>query len=105
MAIQYATAENFDELVKEDFVIVDFFSTHCGPCKVFSKVLEDAAAELPYVNIVKVNTTEEPALGERFEIHAVPTIHFYKNGKLVESHLGVIPGDKLREMISGYLFG
>ena len=70
----------------------------------FSKVLEDTAAELPYVNIVKVNTTEQPALGERFEIHAVPTVHFYQNGKLMESHLGVIPADKLREMIGAYLF-
>lgn len=104
MSIQYATAQNFDALIQQDFVIVDFFSTHCGPCKVFSKVLEDTAAELPYVNIVKVNTTEQPALGERFEIHAVPTVHFYQNGKLMESHLGVIPADKLREMIGAYLF-
>ncbi len=104
MAIQYATAETFDELVSRDFVIVDFFSDHCGPCKVFSKILEDVAAELPFVQIVKVNTTQQPALGERFEIHAVPTVHFYQNGKFVESHLGVIPADKLREMISGYLF-
>lgn len=104
MAIQYATAETFDELVSLDFVIVDFFSDHCGPCKVFSKILEDVAAELPFVQIVKVNTTQQPALGERFEIHAVPTVHFYQNGKFVESHLGVIPADKLREMISGYLF-
>ena len=104
MAIQYATAETFDELVSRDFVIVDFFSDHCGSCKVFSKILEDVAAELPFVQIVKVNTTQQPALGERFEIHAVPTVHFYQNGKFVESHLGVIPADKLREMISGYLF-
>lgn len=104
MAIQYATAETFDELVSRNFVIVDFFSDHCGPCKVFSKILEDVAAELPFVQIVKVNTTQQPALGERFEIHAVPTVHFYQNGKFVESHLGVIPADKLREMISGYLF-
>lgn len=104
MAIQYATAETFDSLVAQDFVIVDFFSDHCGPCKVFSKVLEDTAAELPFVNIVKVNTTAEPSLGERFEIHAVPTVHFYKDGKFVEGHLGVIPANKLREMIAGYLF-
>lgn len=104
MAIQYATAENFDELVQQDFVIVDFFSDHCGPCKVFSKILEDIAAEMPFVNIVKVNTTAEPALGERFEIHAVPTVHFYRNGEFAESYLGVILADKLREMISGYLF-
>lgn len=104
MSIQYATAQNFDQLVSQDFVIVDFFSTHCGPCKVFSKVLEDVASELPFVNIVKVNTTDEPELGERFEIHAVPTVHFYQNGQLMEGHLGVIPTDKLRDMISGYMF-
>lgn len=104
MSIKYATAQNFDELVKQDLVIVDFFSTHCGPCKVFSKVLEDIEAELPFVNIVKVNTTEQPELGERFEIHAVPTIHFYQDGELKDSHTGVIPTDKLREIVSEYMY-
>lgn len=104
MAIQTATAENFDVLVKEGFVIVDFYSTTCVPCKMFGKILEDIEAELPFVNIVKVNTTEYPELGERFDVRAVPTIHFYKDGEIREKRLGVIPEDELREIIGSYLY-
>jgi thioredoxin 1 len=51
MAIQSATPETFDELTKEGFVIADFFSSTCVPCKMLSQVLEDIEAELPFVNI------------------------------------------------------
>lgn len=104
MAIQNATAETFDALIREDFVIVDFYSSTCVPCKMFSRILEDIEAEFPFVNIVKVNTTEEPELGNRFDIRAVPTIHFYKDGERREERLGVIPEEELREMIGRYLY-
>ena len=104
MSIKYANNENFDQLTKEGFTIVDFYSTTCVPCKMFSAILEDIEAELPFVNIVKVNITECPELGEKFDIRAVPTIHFYSDGELKENHLGVIPEEDLREMIGGYLY-
>ncbi len=104
MAIHYGTKENYDALTAEGFVIVDFFSTTCVPCKFFSQILENIEAELPFVNIVKVNITQEPELGERFEIRAVPTIHFYKDGALQEERLGIIPEDELREIIGSYLY-
>lgn len=104
MAIQFATDDNFENLIKENFVIVDFFSTTCGPCKLFSKILEDIEAELPFVNIVKVNTTDYPALGEKYSIRSVPTIHFYKDGKLVETRIGVMQADAVKEIIAQYLY-
>ena len=56
MAIQTADKTNFKELIGEDFVIADFYGTTCVPCKLFSKILEDIAAEIPFLNIVKLNT-------------------------------------------------
>ena len=104
MAIAMANEENFEELIQGDFVIVDFFSTTCVPCKMFSKILEDLQGELPFVQIVKVNTTEYPALGEKNNIQAVPTVQFYKNGTLLENHVGVLQYTEVKERISKYLY-
>ena len=60
MSIQNADKSNFKELISEDFVIADFYGTTCVPCKLFSKILEDIEAEIPFLNIVKLNTTENP---------------------------------------------
>lgn len=104
MAIHYATQENFDTLVQDGFVVVDFFSSTCMPCKHLSQVLEDIEAELPFVNIVKANTTEHPALSRRFSVFAVPTLHFYVNGEKKEEHVGVMETEELREVIGKYLY-
>lgn len=104
MAIKYATNENYDELIREDFVIVDFFSTTCVPCKLFSKVLEDLEAEIPFLNIVKVNTTDYPELGKKNHIEAVPTIKFFKDGRNVDNHLGLMNADEVKKIIGKYLY-
>lgn len=105
MAIAYADENNFDELVTGDFTIVDFFSVTCAPCRMLSQFLEDLEGELPFVNIVKVNTTQYPKLGERFHIMAVPTLHFYQNGMLKECHVGVMAPPQLKAKITEYLYG
>lgn len=104
MAILHGTTENFDDLVAEDFTVVDFFSTTCGPCRVFSAILEDLEAEIPFLNIVKVNITDHPDLAHRFDVVAVPTIHFYRDGELVDSHLGVLQAEDVKEIIAKHMF-
>lgn len=104
MSIQYATNENYNDLIREGFVIVDFYSTTCVPCKIFSKILENLENEIPFINIVKVNTTDYPELGKKNQIQAVPTIMFYKDGKMVNRHLGVMKADEVKEVISQYLY-
>lgn len=104
MAILYGNTENFTELVREDFTVVDFFSTTCGPCRVFSAILEDLEAEIPFLNIVKVNISENPDLAHKFDVVAVPTVHFYKDGKLVDTHLGVMQAEDVKEIIAKYMY-
>lgn len=104
MAIQFATPEKYDEIVSDGFVIVDFFSTTCMPCKMLSAVLEDLEAQFPFVNIVKVNITDYPELKERFDIRAVPTVYFYKDGEVKEENIGLLTEDELREIIGKYLY-
>ncbi len=104
MAIQYATAENLDQVISEGFVIVDFFSTTCGPCKMFSRILEDIEAEIPFLDIVKLNTTDYPEVGEKYGVQAVPTIQFYKEGELKETRVGVMTAAQVKEVVAQYMY-
>ena len=103
--IEFATYENYDRLLAEGFTIVDFFSETCGPCKVFSKILEEITYELPFVNIVKVNVTAWPRLGTDNEIEAVPTIFFVKDGEILERVVGVMEQEEVMEKIGEYYYG
>ena len=104
MAIQNADKSNFKDLIAQDFVIADFYGTTCVPCKLFSRILEDIEAEIPFLNIVKLNTTENPEIAAELDIHAVPTIHFYKDGALVDSHVGVMQPQAVKDVIARYMY-
>lgn len=103
--INFANYDNYDALYRDGFVIVDFFSDSCGPCKVLARYLEDIAAELPFVNIVKVNTSAYPRLGTENKIDAVPTVMFVNNGELKERVVGLLDYDELTEKIGQYYYG
>lgn len=103
MAITYAANETYEELVKEDFVIVDFYSATCAPCKMFSKILEDLEAEIPFLKIVKVNTTDYPELGEKNDVRAVPTILFFKDGEIVCRNVGIMTAEAVKEVMAQYM--
>ena len=102
--ISLATNETYDELVKEGFSIVDFYSTTCVPCKMFSKILEDLTLDFPFVNIVKVNISDYPALGFRHEIEAVPTVLFVKDGEEKEKIVGLMDEEEVIEKIQQYYY-
>ena len=103
--IQYATNETYQDLLQQDFAIVDFFSDTCGPCKVLAKYLEEITAELPFVNIIKVNCSSYPKLGRDNEIDAVPTIFFVRNGEIKERVVGLLTKDEVMDKISEHYYG
>lgn len=103
--ITHATYENYDQLLREGFVIVDFFSETCGPCKILAKYLEEVTCELPFVNIVKVNCTTHPKLGSDNQIDAVPTLFFVQDGEIKERVVGLIGQEEITEKISEYYYG
>ncbi|MBO4703652.1 MAG: thioredoxin, partial [Bacilli bacterium] len=71
--------DEFNELIKEGTVLVDFFATWCGPCKMLSPVLEELSEE-SNVLIVKVDVDEAGPLAAQYGIQAVPTLMLFKNG-------------------------
>ena len=94
--IQQANSENFESLVQDGFVIVDFYGTTCVPCKLFARILEDLDT--------KLNTTDNPQLAAQYHIQAVPTVQFYKDGKLVHSHVGVMQPQQVKDVIARYMY-
>jgi len=103
--ISYADNENFKELLKEGFTIVDFFTDTCVPCKLFSKVLEDVCDELPFVNVLKANLSKYPELADGYDVSAVPTVLFVKDGELLEKEVGLMSKDEVMEKIGSYYYG
>ena len=101
--ISFATTENINELINDGFVIVDYFSNTCVPCKMLSRILEDLTLDYPFVNIVKVNISDYPDLGKGIE--AVPTVKFIKDGELKEVVAGLMDEEEIIEKITQYYYG
>ena len=79
--------DEFYELIKEGTVLVDFFATWCGPCKMLSPVLEQLSEEVDIL-ILKVDVDEVGAVAAQFGIQAVPTLMLFKNGQRVDVRMG-----------------
>ena len=102
--IQYATDENYDELVSEGVVLVDFFGAHCVPCKMLARSLEELDDELPFLNIVKVDTDKCPIKSEQFHINGIPDLFFYKDGKVLFHQAGMVDADEIRSKLAEVLY-
>ncbi|MBQ6823363.1 MAG: thioredoxin [Clostridia bacterium] len=90
MALKHLTSENFaaEVLQAEGTVLVDFFATWCGPCKMVGPILEELAAEVPDKKIFKVDVDEEAALAMQFGVSSIPTMILFKNGQAVDKIVG-----------------
>lgn len=99
------TTENFEaEVVKHDgLVIVDFFATWCGPCKMLMPTIEALAEEYEgKVKIGKVDIDQSPELAQANKVMSVPTLLFVKDGAVLETLVGVQNKAKLVELIEKY---
>lgn len=97
--IEHANESNFNELINSDLVLVDFFATWCGPCKMLGPVLENLANENKSVKIVKVDVDEARDLARNYGIMSVPTLLLFKNGKELSKTAGYMPKELLEKWI------
>ena len=95
------TSENFKSEVTEfkGKVLVDFFATWCGPCKMLSPVLDKLSKEVEGVKFAKVNVDEEVALAMAYKVSAIPTVILFDNGVAVEKFLGYRDEDAIKEFL------
>lgn len=100
-ALEVKKAEFEQEVLKSEVpVLVDFWASWCGPCKMFSPTIEQIADEYEgKVKVCKVNIDEEPQIAETYKIMSIPTIVLFKGGEAVKSSAGVINKQKVEEFI------
>lgn len=95
------TKENFQKEVMESSkpVLVDFWASWCGPCKMVSPVVDEIAAERSDVKVCKVNVEEQQELAASFNIMSIPTLVVIKDGKVVNQALGARPKSQILAML------
>lgn len=94
------TAENFDQTVTEnEIVLVDFWASWCGPCRMFAPIYQEASERHPDITFGSVDTEAEQQLSAAARISSIPTLMAFKDGHLVFSQPGALPAQSLEQLI------
>ncbi len=100
MLIHLGNQSQFENVTKEGIVLVDFFASWCGPCKMLSPELEKLAEEDKDINVVKVDIDEFNQLAAQYDVRAVPTLILFKDGKPVSKGMGFKPLPSLKQFVN-----
>jgi thioredoxin 1 len=88
--------ENFKDLINEDKILIDFFATWCGPCKMLANVLENVESD---IKVLKVDTDEFENLAREYKIMSIPTLILFKDGIEVKKNIGFIDEEGLERFL------
>ncbi|MDD4939207.1 MAG: thioredoxin [Candidatus Omnitrophica bacterium] len=102
MALLHLTDESFKKQVLESElpVLVDFWASWCGPCKMIAPLVEEAAREHEgRIRVGKIDIDENPKTPTRYGVMSIPTLMFFKNGRVVSQSVGALSSSELRKKI------
>ena len=93
--------DNFQEVVlnSDKPVLVDFWASWCGPCRMVAPILEEIANERSDVKVCKVNVDEEPELASRYNVMSIPTLMVVKEGQVVNQAVGARPKSQILSLL------
>ena len=101
MSVIKVNSHNFEnEVMSSDKkVLVDFFASWCGPCRMVSPIVDEIAEERPDIKVVKINVDDEPSLASRFGVMSIPTLVVIEGGREVNRLMGARPKETILEAL------
>ena len=102
MSAMHINNQNFHEEVmkSEKPVLVDFWASWCGPCRMVGPIIDEIAAEHPEYKVVKINIDEEPELASQYRVVSIPTLLVMKDGQVVQQSVGARPKNQILAMMN-----
>ena len=96
------TNDNFtQEVINTDKpVLVDFWASWCGPCRMLSPIIDEISAETDKIKFCKLNIDDQPELAQRYMVSSIPTLILFENGEPVRTSVGVRPKSELLEFLN-----
>ena len=93
---------NFDKIKQSDkAVLIDFYASWCGPCKMLSPIIDEIAEERDDILVGKVNVDSEPELAEKFGVFSIPTLVILKDGEIAHQSAGARPKAQILKLLEG----
>lgn len=101
MSVLHVNQESFEKIIHDSSkpVLVDFWATWCGPCRMLAPVLEEVARERQDITVCKVDVDEERELALEYGISSIPTLLVFKDGKVVKKSIGVISKEEMLALL------
>lgn len=98
MSVIHLENENFEELIKNKKVVVDFYATWCGPCKMFGPVYEKVSNESS-ITFIKIDVDAHEDIARKYGIMSIPTVVLLNNGEVEKKHMGFMTEEELKKFI------